>query len=172
MSAIEKFKEQNSLFSDSSGIEITQQGKSLLEVSEDECEKVYYECLVMYYEKYSIDIFDDDCIEKIISLNAVGETLGYDAERVAEDLREVQAESKDDIYDFLSYQKCLKAYYKKHGAETEFLAEIFCDRYRLQEFYDITVEDVLEDLYKIMETKPVLANFYEKLEGNGCDTIN
>lgn len=152
MGAFEKFVSADKLFRNSSG-RMIEDDSSEWYIS---FSVQYKAVLIRYYDKYSIDIFDEENLNEIFfyrGINILGNN--YTQTKLYDDLKEIQCNSDDYVTDFLSYQKCLNNYYERHGADTEWLVKIFAERYDLDRF-NISPEDVLDDLHKIMKEKPML----------------
>lgn len=157
MGAFEKFVSANKLFWESSGRKIDE-AASEWHIG---CVAQYKDGLTRYYDKYGIDIFDKENLNEIFfyrGINLLGSN--YTQSRLYDDLKEIQQNSDDYVTNFLSYEKCLNNYYEKHGTDTEWLVKIFAERYDLERF-NISPEDVLDDLHKIMKGKPMLPSLNE-----------
>lgn len=150
MGSLEKFLSADKLFWESSKVEITKIPGVFVKTRE-----AYKIGLKKYYLKYGIDFLDNENIRRFFDFYPDINYLGLSIKNTYEDLKIIQKSTDDYVEDYLSYKKCLVAYYEKHGADTEWLVKIFAERYDLERF-NISPEDVLDDLYEIMKTQPVI----------------
>lgn len=161
MGAFDKFRSADKLFWESSGrkIEKTYQG---FIYSESECIQV----LEKYYSQYGIDIFDRENIDRLLEFHG-NIAFMHTNLSLYKTLKKIQINSTDYVTDYLSYETCLKKYYNIHKEDTEWLVKIFAERYDLDRF-NISVEDVLDDVHKLMNTAQKSSN----LKKNNSSTLN
>ena len=77
MGAFDKFRSADKLFWENSGIEISKKGNNLSLLPKRDYKEAYGKSLEEYYSVYGIDIFDNENINKIITMNGIGSQLHY-----------------------------------------------------------------------------------------------